>query len=51
MSNKNLTHVGPSGHGKDEEKAQNDFAQALIEAAKQRQAEIEAEQSKRGGKK
>lgn len=51
MSTKNLTHVGPKGHSNDEERAQSDFAQALIEAAKRRQAEIEAEQAKKAGKK
>lgn len=51
MSSKNLTHLGPNGQTKDEEKVQNDFGQALIEAAKRRQAEIEAEQAKKAGKK
>ena len=50
MAKQTITHVGPAGHSNDEQKAQNDFARALIEAAEKRQAEIDAEKAK-GGKK
>jgi len=46
---KNITHVGPNGRGDDEAKAQRDFAQALIDAAKAKQAELDAK--KKEGKK
>lgn len=46
---KQILHVGPKGRGDDEAKAQRDFAQALIDAAKAKQAELDA--AKKAGKK
>jgi hypothetical protein len=46
MSSTKITHVGPNGRGDDEAKAQRDFAQALIDAAKAKQAEMDAKKEK-----
>lgn len=47
MAKQTITHYGPNGRTNDEEQAQNDFAKQLEELTRQRQAELDAERSRR----
>ena len=46
----NITHAGPGYRGNDEDAAQNAFAEMLARAAREKQAEIDAQREAAKGK-